>query len=96
MRLALARTLYLDADIVLMDDCLAALDAHVAQHIWDKALCGYLGDKTRVSQSIKLVAAVCSPIEPGSSHAQHPVPAQGCRSDHRPRRRSRSRDRLVL
>ena len=45
-RLALARALYSDSDIYLLDDPLSAVDAKVARKIHDK-LCGYMvGKKT--------------------------------------------------
>lgn len=47
-RLNIARAIYFDADIVLMDDPLSAVDAHVGRHIMDKAICGILKDKCRI------------------------------------------------
>ncbi|KAF2157253.1 ABC multidrug transporter [Myriangium duriaei CBS 260.36] len=47
-RLSIARAIYFDADIVLMDDPLSAVDAHVGKHIVDLAICGLLRDKCRV------------------------------------------------
>ncbi|KAK5164037.1 ATP-binding cassette transporter yor1 [Saxophila tyrrhenica] len=47
-RLNIARAIYFDADIVLMDDPLSAVDAHVGRHIMDNAICGLLRDKARV------------------------------------------------
>jgi ATP-binding cassette subfamily C (CFTR/MRP) protein 1 len=48
-RLNIARAIYFDADIVLMDDPLSAVDAHVGRHIMDNAICGpLLKDKARV------------------------------------------------
>ncbi|KAF8247575.1 hypothetical protein K440DRAFT_294896 [Wilcoxina mikolae CBS 423.85] len=47
-RLNIARAIYFDADIVLMDDPLSAVDAHVGKHLFDKAICGLLKDKCRV------------------------------------------------
>lgn len=47
-RLNIARAIYFDADIVLMDDPLSAVDAHVGRHIFDNAICGLLKDKCRV------------------------------------------------
>lgn len=35
-RVALARAIYARADLVLLDDVLAAVDAHVARHIYGK------------------------------------------------------------
>ncbi|KAE9388365.1 P-loop containing nucleoside triphosphate hydrolase protein [Gymnopus androsaceus JB14] len=34
VRIALARAVYARADLVLLDDCLAAVDSHVARHIF--------------------------------------------------------------
>ena len=36
-RVALARAIYARADLVLLDDVLAAVDAHVARHIYGKS-----------------------------------------------------------
>ena len=47
-RLNIARAIYFDADIVLMDDPLSAVDAHVGRHIFDHAICGLLRDKCRI------------------------------------------------
>ncbi|KAK5993353.1 ABC-type transporter cicA [Cladobotryum mycophilum] len=47
-RLNIARAIYFDADIVLMDDPLSAVDAHVGRHIFDNAILGLLKDKCRV------------------------------------------------
>ncbi|KAK4104692.1 hypothetical protein N658DRAFT_521302 [Parathielavia hyrcaniae] len=47
-RLNIARAIYFDADIVLLDDPLSAVDAHVGRHIFDNAILGLLGDKCRI------------------------------------------------
>ncbi len=47
-RINLARCLYVDADIYLMDDPLSAVDTHVGRHLFDKAVNGFLHDKIRV------------------------------------------------
>lgn len=47
-RLNIARAIYYDADIVLMDDPLSAVDAHVGRHIFDNAILGLLKDKCRI------------------------------------------------
>jgi ATP-binding cassette, subfamily C (CFTR/MRP), member 1 len=44
-RLNIARAIYSGADIILMDDPLSAVDAHVGRHIFDKAILGLLKDK---------------------------------------------------
>ena len=41
-RVALARAVYADTDIVLLDDPLAAVDAHVAQELFDSCIVGTL------------------------------------------------------
>jgi ATP-binding cassette, subfamily C (CFTR/MRP), member 1 len=47
-RLNIARAIYFDADIILMDDPLSAVDAHVGRHIMDEAICGIMKDKCRI------------------------------------------------
>lgn len=47
-RINIARAIYFNADIVLMDDPLSAVDAHVGRHIMDEAICGLLANKARV------------------------------------------------
>lgn len=47
-RLNIARAIYYDADIILMDDPLSAVDAHVGRHIFDNAILGLLKDKCRI------------------------------------------------
>ncbi|KAL1863269.1 ATP-binding cassette transporter yor1 [Paecilomyces lecythidis] len=47
-RLSLARAIYSDADIVLLDDPLSAVDAHVGRHLMQHAICGLLKDKCRI------------------------------------------------
>ena len=47
-RVNLARALYVDADIYLMDDPLSAVDTHVGRHLFDKAINGFLRDKIRI------------------------------------------------
>ena len=37
-RVSLARSLYSDADVYLLDDPLSAVDAHVAKHIFDNLI----------------------------------------------------------
>ena len=41
-RIALARAVYNDADIYLLDDVLSAVDVHVGQRIWEEVIVGYL------------------------------------------------------
>ncbi|KAG8869673.1 hypothetical protein FRB97_000807 [Tulasnella sp. 331] len=47
-RVCLARAVYFDADIILLDDPLSAVDAHVSQHLVDECIVnGPLAQKTR-------------------------------------------------
>ncbi|EDV27234.1 uncharacterized protein TRIADDRAFT_23227, partial [Trichoplax adhaerens] len=48
MRVNLARAVYYNADIYLLDDPLSAVDADVGKHIYQRCICGYLSNKTRV------------------------------------------------
>nr|KAJ3419300.1 hypothetical protein HK105_007115 [Polyrhizophydium stewartii] len=45
-RVALARAIARDADIYLLDDPIAALDAHVGKKVFEDAICGVLRGKT--------------------------------------------------
>ncbi|BDA43676.1 probable multidrug resistance-associated protein 7 [Coccomyxa sp. Obi] len=59
-RLALARAIYQDSDVYLLDDVLAAVDAPVAAELWESAICGdLLRGKTRliVTHSRRYAAA---------------------------------------
>ncbi|KAG5332701.1 L259 protein, partial [Acromyrmex heyeri] len=47
-RINLARAVYSDADIYLMDDPLSAVDAHVGKHMFDECVNKYLRGKTRI------------------------------------------------
>lgn len=47
-RMNIARAIYFNADIILMDDPLSAVDAHVGKHIMDNAICGLLRNKCRI------------------------------------------------
>ena len=44
-RINLARALYIDADIYLLDDPLSAVDTHVGRHLFDQAINLFLKDK---------------------------------------------------
>ncbi|ORY49444.1 P-loop containing nucleoside triphosphate hydrolase protein [Rhizoclosmatium globosum] len=47
-RVSLARLVYFDSEIVLLDDVLSAVDAHVGQYIFTECIRGALGGKTRL------------------------------------------------
>ena len=44
-RLALARAVYLNADIYLLDDPLSAVDTKVGKHLFEECICGILKEK---------------------------------------------------
>ncbi|KAF4417156.1 multidrug resistance-associated [Fusarium acutatum] len=46
-RINIARAIYSDAGIVILDDPLSAVDAHVGTHIFNEAICGLLKGKCR-------------------------------------------------
>ncbi|XP_014255576.1 multidrug resistance-associated protein 7 [Cimex lectularius] len=47
-RIALARAVYQDKQIYLLDDILSAVDPQVAKHIFTQCICGILQNKTRL------------------------------------------------
>ncbi|KAM9766341.1 ATP-binding cassette sub-family C member 4-like isoform 2-T2 [Menidia menidia] len=47
-RINLARAVYQDADIYLLDDPLSAVDAEVGKHLFEQCICGLLRNKCRV------------------------------------------------
>ncbi|KAG0334412.1 hypothetical protein BG004_000426, partial [Podila humilis] len=47
-RVNIARAVYFDADVVLLDDPLSAVDAHVGKYLFKKCILGALQGKTRV------------------------------------------------
>ena len=47
-RMSLARAVYADADVYLLDDPLSAVDANVGEHIFQKCICELLSTKTRL------------------------------------------------
>ena len=81
-RVSLARTAFADADVVLLDDCLSAVDANVGAHIWQHCIKDLMRGKTRVLVTHALqylaecdlvlvavgVTAICCPPRPPPSH----------------------------
>ncbi|XP_067459760.1 ATP-binding cassette sub-family C member 4-like isoform X2 [Thunnus thynnus] len=47
-RVSLARAVYQDADIYLLDDPLSAVDAEVGRHLFEECICGLLRKKPRI------------------------------------------------
>ncbi|XP_029164634.1 multidrug resistance-associated protein 4-like isoform X2 [Nylanderia fulva] len=47
-RINLARAVYRQADLYLLDDPLSAVDTHVAKHLYKKCITEYLREKTRI------------------------------------------------
>ena len=47
-RISLARAVYQDFDIYLIDDPFASVDIHVGQHIYEKCILGLLKNKTKI------------------------------------------------
>ncbi|XP_063224515.1 ATP-binding cassette sub-family C member 4-like [Bacillus rossius redtenbacheri] len=47
-RISLARAVYKQADVYILDDPLSAVDAHVGRHLFESCICGFLAGKVRV------------------------------------------------
>ena len=57
-RVCLARAAYASSDIILLDDPLSAVDAHVADHIFRELICKFLIHRTRVLVSHQIPLTV--------------------------------------
>uniref|UniRef100_A0A3P8TH99 Multidrug resistance-associated protein 4 n=1 Tax=Amphiprion percula TaxID=161767 RepID=A0A3P8TH99_AMPPE len=73
-RINLARAVYEEADIYLLDDPLSAVDAEVGKHLFEQCICGLLKNKCRVlvthqlqhltaADHILALKEVCDPLE---------------------------------
>lgn len=51
LRVSLARAVYFDADIYLLDDPLSAVDSHVGKHIFDEVI----GPQGLLKKKVKLI-----------------------------------------
>ena len=74
-RVALARAVYSNADVYLLDDPLSAVDPKVGRHIFKACISSFLGDKTRVMvthnlQLLKDTSNVIVVMEEGTIVAQ--------------------------
>ncbi|KAL7702915.1 multidrug resistance protein E, partial [Lotmaria passim] len=56
-RVSLARAVYADRDVYVLDDPLSALDAHVGERVMRECVCGALARKTRVLATHQVSAA---------------------------------------
>jgi ABC-type Fe3+/spermidine/putrescine transport system ATPase subunit len=52
-RVAIARSVYRDADVSLLDDCLSAVDAHVGRELFDKCIIDVLLKRNREGSNRK-------------------------------------------
>lgn len=68
-RISLARALYSNSDVYILDDPLSALDAHVANHVFHNAIKKQLHDKTVVFVTHQLQ------VSPGPSHKLQTIKA---------------------
>ena len=72
-RISIARAAYAQADLVVLDDPLSAMDPHVGQRVFTKCICGILGDVTRVFCTNSLQARGARPCKrPCSRQLENP------------------------
>ncbi len=62
-RINIARGVYNDADIILLDDPLSAVDAHVSKHLFETCFNGALKGKTRVLVTHQLAYLVSPQVD---------------------------------
>lgn len=62
-RCTLARAVYSDSDIVLLDTPLAAVDTQVARYIWERCVTGCLNSRTRIVTTNNLEFAASPPVD---------------------------------
>lgn len=62
-RVSIARALYADADVVLLDCALSAVDAAVGRHIFDAAIVGAMAGKTRLMATNQLHHAAAAAVD---------------------------------
>lgn len=80
-RVCLARAAYHDADLILLDNPLSAVDQHTSKHIFDKCIKGLLADKAVVliAHQLELLPQVIvtaefrHPTQQAADCQQHPV-----------------------
>uniref|UniRef100_A0AAR2K3Q2 Cystic fibrosis transmembrane conductance regulator n=1 Tax=Pygocentrus nattereri TaxID=42514 RepID=A0AAR2K3Q2_PYGNA len=89
-RVNLARAVYQDADIYLLDDPLSAVDAEVGRHLFEQCICGVLKKKPRILVThqlqylktadhilvLKEVSVLCRSFTSHSSHTHSAEPVQ--------------------
>uniref|UniRef100_A0A8C7DD20 ATP-binding cassette sub-family B member 6 n=1 Tax=Oncorhynchus kisutch TaxID=8019 RepID=A0A8C7DD20_ONCKI len=66
-RLALARAVYMEKDIFLLDDPLAAVDSDVAHHLMERCIMGILRSKTRILCTHRIEFVDKADVEKGTS-----------------------------
>ena len=58
-RIALARAAYSEADVVVFDDPLSAMDAHVGSEVFNNCFLKLMKDKTRIFMTNQLQYVEC-------------------------------------
>lgn len=78
-RVCLARAAYHDAQLVLLDNPLSAVDQHTSKHIFDKCIKGLLLEKAvvLVAHQLELLPQVNKHWGVNTNHSGHPAPNKG-------------------